>query len=81
MTDIARAQANVVAQTRISYNERQLLQLVAEHLRARGFKDSAAALVREARLPAPAPAPPAPTPPPPPVYTPATPSRVSAAPH
>ncbi|XP_046975211.1 protein mahjong isoform X3 [Vanessa cardui] len=67
--------ANVVAQTRISYNERQLLQLVAEHLRARGLRDSAAALVREARLPPPAPAAPAPPPPPPPVYTPATPSR------
>ncbi|CAH0730545.1 unnamed protein product, partial [Brenthis ino] len=62
--------ANVVAQTRITYNERQLLTLVAEHLRARGFRDAAAALRRDARLPAPAPAPP-----PPPVYTPATPSR------
>ncbi|XP_045782189.1 protein mahjong isoform X1 [Maniola jurtina] len=65
--------ANVVAQTRISYNERQLLQLVASHLWARGLKDSASALQREAGLPPPAP----PVPPhhPPPVYTPSTPSR------
>ncbi|CAK1597868.1 unnamed protein product [Parnassius mnemosyne] len=66
--------ANVVAQTRINYNERQLLQLVAAHLAARGLRESAAALQREARLPAPAPHV-APAPPPPPVYTPSTPTR------
>ncbi|XP_013146562.1 PREDICTED: protein mahjong isoform X2 [Papilio polytes] len=65
--------ANVVAQTRINYNERQLLQLVAAHLAARGLRDSATALQREARLPPPAAA--APAPPPPPVYTPSTPVR------
>ncbi|CAH2217719.1 jg4002 [Pararge aegeria aegeria] len=65
--------ANVVAQTRISYNERQLLQLVAAHLWARGLKDSASALQREAGLPPPAP--PAPPHHPPPVYTPSTPVR------
>ncbi|XP_045541107.1 protein mahjong isoform X1 [Papilio machaon] len=65
--------ANVVAQTRINYNERQLLQLVAAHLAARGLRESAAALQREARLPPPATA--APAPPPPPVYTPSTPVR------
>ncbi|CAG9574319.1 unnamed protein product [Danaus chrysippus] len=67
--------ANVVAQTRITYNERQLLQLVASHLWARGLRESAGVLQREARLPAlAAPAIP-PTPPPPPVYTPSTPIR------
>lgn len=66
--------ANVVAQTRINYNERQLLQLVAAHLAARGLSASAATLQREAKLPPPAlPAPP--PPPPPPVYTPSTPTR------
>lgn len=65
--------ANVVAQTRINYNERQLLQLVAAHLSARGLAQSAATLRQEARLPAPVqPSVPAP---PPPVYTPSTPSR------
>ncbi|CAG4959101.1 unnamed protein product [Colias eurytheme] len=67
--------ANVVAQTRINYNERQLLQLVARHLAARGLHESAATLQREAALPPPGP-PPAPTHPhPPPVYAPATPAR------
>ncbi|KAL0852856.1 hypothetical protein ABMA27_012653 [Loxostege sticticalis] len=65
--------ANVVAQTRINYNERQLLQLVAEHLSARGLTESAATLQREAGLPPPAA--PTPAPPPPPVYTPSTPVR------
>ncbi|XP_063371283.1 protein mahjong [Cydia amplana] len=71
--------ANVVAQTRIHYNERQLLQLVAAHLAARGLGESAATLQREAALPAPAPAQLAP--PPPPVYTPAAPATPVAAPH
>ncbi|XP_049883163.1 protein mahjong isoform X2 [Pectinophora gossypiella] len=65
--------ANVVAQTRINYNERQLLQLVQAHLSARGLLEAAAALQREANLPPPAP--PQPAPPPPPVYTPSTPIR------
>ncbi|XP_037299352.1 protein mahjong isoform X2 [Manduca sexta] len=64
--------ANVVAQTRINYNERQLLQLVAAHLSARGLAESAATLQREAGLPPP---PPGAAPPPPPVYTPSTPVR------
>ncbi|XP_063632309.1 protein mahjong [Cydia splendana] len=73
--------ANVVAQTRIHYNERQLLQLVAAHLAARGLSESAATLQREAALPAP---PAQLAPPPPPVYTPAasatpTASRLSGA--
>ncbi|CAH0756803.1 unnamed protein product [Diatraea saccharalis] len=72
--------ANVVAQTRINYNERQLLQLVAEHLAARGLTESARALHSEARLPPPPPPPhhhaaPQAPPPPPPVYTPSTPAR------
>ncbi|XP_072941245.1 protein mahjong [Epargyreus clarus] len=65
--------ANVVAQTRINYNERQLLQLVASHLLSRGLPHSAATLQREAGLPPPAQH--APAPPPPPVYTPSTPAR------
>ncbi|GBP38185.1 Protein mahjong [Eumeta japonica] len=69
--------ANVVAQTRISYNERQLLQLIHEELVARGLSQSASTLLREAALPPPAaPSPPDPLPPhPPPVYTPSTPIR------
>ncbi|XP_060809334.1 protein mahjong [Amyelois transitella] len=66
--------ANVVAQTRINYNERQLLQLVAWDLSARGLARSAATLRAEAGLPAPAPPAP-PPPPPPPVYATATPNR------
>ncbi|XP_052754263.1 DDB1- and CUL4-associated factor 1 isoform X2 [Galleria mellonella] len=65
--------ANVVAQTRINYNERQLLQLVGEHLASRGLLESASTLQREAGLPPPAAHPP--PPPPPPVYTPSTPLR------
>ncbi|XP_045489571.1 protein mahjong isoform X2 [Pieris rapae] len=64
--------ANVVAQTKINYNERQLLQLVQRHLAARGLTESAATLQKEAGLPCPCPAP---APPPPPVYTPSTPVR------
>ncbi|KAJ0169895.1 hypothetical protein K1T71_014501, partial [Dendrolimus kikuchii] len=66
--------ANVVAQTRINYNERQLLQLVAAHLAGRGLKDTVAALQREAGLP-PLLTAAAPAPHPPPVYTPSTPIR------
>lgn len=65
--------ANVVAQTKINYNERQLLQLLQEHLTSRGLHESAAMLQREAGLPALQAT--ASAPPPPGVYTPSTPIR------
>ncbi|XP_046399943.1 DDB1- and CUL4-associated factor 1 [Ischnura elegans] len=43
--------ADVVAQTRITFNEQQLIQLIHKHLSAKGFTESAAALQREAALP------------------------------
>ncbi|CAK1554395.1 unnamed protein product [Leptosia nina] len=64
--------ANVVAQTKINYNERQLLQLMVRHLSDRGLNEAASTLIREAGLPCPCPVP---APPPPPVYTPSTPVR------
>ncbi|KAJ6646016.1 Protein mahjong, partial [Pseudolycoriella hygida] len=42
--------ANVVAQTRIQFNEQQLYELIHEHLRARGMQETAASLQREAGL-------------------------------
>lgn len=44
--------ANVVAQTKIQFNEQQLYELMHEHLLSRGLTESAAALQREANLPA-----------------------------
>lgn len=44
--------ANVVAQTKIQFNEQQLYELVYEHLMARGMTESATALQKEANLPA-----------------------------
>ena len=46
-------QANVVAQTRIQYNEQQLHQLIYQHLLSKGFSDSAAVLLKEAALDSP----------------------------
>ncbi|PNF26674.1 DDB1- and CUL4-associated factor 1 [Cryptotermes secundus] len=43
--------ANVVAQTRIQFNDRQLLQLINQHLVSRGMLETASALNREAGLP------------------------------
>lgn len=43
-------QANVVAQTKIHFNDRQLLQLVHQHLVQKGFTDTAGMLVKEANL-------------------------------
>lgn len=43
--------ANVVAQTRIQFNDRDLLQLIHQHLQSHGFIDSAEALQKEAGLP------------------------------
>ncbi|XP_066992783.2 protein mahjong isoform X2 [Anabrus simplex] len=43
--------ANVVAQTRIQYNDRQLYQLIHQHLLNRGLTESATMLHREAGLP------------------------------
>ncbi|KAK7868719.1 hypothetical protein R5R35_008241 [Gryllus longicercus] len=46
--------ASVVAQTRIQFNDKQLYQLIHQHLLARGLTESAAVLHREANLPGPA---------------------------
>jgi HIV-1 Vpr-binding protein len=43
--------ANVVAQTRIQFNDRQLLQLINQHLVSRGMLETASVLSREAGLP------------------------------
>lgn len=43
--------ANVIAQTKIQYNEKQLLTLIHQHLLSRGMKVAAAALQKEAELP------------------------------
>ncbi|XP_069696548.1 DDB1- and CUL4-associated factor 1 isoform X2 [Periplaneta americana] len=43
--------ANVVAQTRIQFNDKQLLQLIHQHLVSRGMLDTASTLNREAGLP------------------------------
>ncbi|XP_018331272.1 DDB1- and CUL4-associated factor 1 isoform X2 [Agrilus planipennis] len=42
--------ANVVAQTKIHFNDRQLLQLIHQHLVSKGLEDSAATLLKEAHL-------------------------------
>ncbi|KAL2722494.1 protein mahjong [Vespula squamosa] len=46
--------ANVVAQTRIQYNEQQLNQLIYQHLMSKGLSDTASTLYREANLDSPA---------------------------
>lgn len=43
--------ANVVAQTRIQFNDRDLLQLIQQHLQSHGLTESAEVLQREAGLP------------------------------
>ncbi|KAK2725316.1 DDB1- and CUL4-associated factor 1-like isoform X2 [Artemia franciscana] len=43
--------ADIVAQTRISFNEKQLLMLIQQHLLSRGFGIAADALQKEADLP------------------------------
>lgn len=42
--------ANVVAQTRIQYNEQQLNQLIYQHLMSKGLTETANILHREANL-------------------------------
>uniref|UniRef100_A0A2M4CQF2 Putative hiv-1 vpr-binding protein n=1 Tax=Anopheles darlingi TaxID=43151 RepID=A0A2M4CQF2_ANODA len=42
--------ANVVAQTRIQFNEQQLYQLIHQHLLARGLKETASMLLKETGL-------------------------------
>ncbi|CAK9822406.1 DDB1- and CUL4-associated factor 1 [Anthophora retusa] len=42
--------ANVVAQTRIQYNEQQLNQLIYQHLMSKGLTETASTLQREANL-------------------------------
>ncbi|XP_077995487.1 DDB1- and CUL4-associated factor 1-like [Glandiceps talaboti] len=51
LTDIHRL--NIVAQTRISYPSKELLQLIHCHLMSQGLLDTAATLQREAELPSP----------------------------
>lgn len=46
------AKAEVVAQTKITYNAKELLLLIHQHLLSKGLHQSAAALQREATLPA-----------------------------
>lgn len=49
---LARLQrANVVAQSRISFPEKELLLLIRNHLVAKGLQDTASALTKEANLP------------------------------
>uniref|UniRef100_T1KIJ0 DDB1- and CUL4-associated factor 1 n=2 Tax=Tetranychus urticae TaxID=32264 RepID=T1KIJ0_TETUR len=48
------AKAEVVAQTKITYNERELLQLIHQHLLNKGLTHTASQLLREASLPVPA---------------------------
>lgn len=42
--------ANVVAQTKIHFNDRQLLQLIHQHLASKGYAETAAMLLKEAHL-------------------------------
>lgn len=42
--------ANVVAQTKIQFNDRQLLQLIHQHLSSRGLLETAALLQKEAHI-------------------------------
>uniref|UniRef100_A0A673X2C2 DDB1- and CUL4-associated factor 1 n=1 Tax=Salmo trutta TaxID=8032 RepID=A0A673X2C2_SALTR len=53
-TDVSLAwlqKANVVAQSRISFPEKELLLLIRNHLVAKGLQDTASALTKEANLP------------------------------
>lgn len=55
-TDVSLARlqrANVVAQSRITFSEKELLMLIRNHLVAKGLHDTASTLVREANLPGP----------------------------
>ncbi|KAG7256384.1 hypothetical protein CRUP_021877 [Coryphaenoides rupestris] len=58
-TDVSLARlqrASVVAQSRITFPEKELLMLIRNHLLAKGLHETASALVREADLPAATPA-------------------------
>lgn len=53
-TDVSLARlqrANVVAQSRITFSEKELLMLIRNHLMAKGLHDTASTLVKEANLP------------------------------
>lgn len=53
-TDVSLARlqrANVVAQSRITFSEKELLMLIRNHLVAKGLHDTAHTLVKEANLP------------------------------
>lgn len=43
--------SHVIANTRVSYNEKELLQLIHDHLVKKGLQSTAAQLVAEAELP------------------------------
>lgn len=50
--DIGRLhRASIVAETRITYNEKELLQMIHQHLLSKGFQKAANALQTEADLP------------------------------
>ncbi|XP_023037597.1 protein mahjong isoform X2 [Drosophila willistoni] len=49
--------ANVIAQTRIQYNDKQLFQLIFEHLESKGLQQTAQMLQKEVGLPLQAPTP------------------------
>nr|XP_022300005.1 DDB1- and CUL4-associated factor 1-like isoform X2 [Crassostrea virginica] len=49
LEDIRRA--DIVAQSRITFQEKELLQLIQSHLQSKGLTEAAAALQREANLP------------------------------
>lgn len=49
--------ANVIAQTKIQYNEQQLYQLIHDHLESKGLSQTAQMLQKEAGLPTPCTAP------------------------
>lgn len=44
-------QANIIAQTRIQFNDRQLFQLIQQHLLNHGMYETASVLQKEAGLP------------------------------
>lgn len=55
---VAIQKSDLISQSRIHYNEKQLLELVRDHLATKGLSESAAALAKEAKLePLPVPTP------------------------
>ncbi|KAL8603740.1 hypothetical protein ACOMHN_024356 [Nucella lapillus] len=64
--------ADIVAETKIMYREKELMQLIHDHLVLKGFTDTAGVLQKEAGLPRPS-TPPPPHPASPHIFSPATP--------